>query len=257
MSQERAHGAAGRRVEAEIRRRFRPYIRLFDRANDLAKSAVEQSVTSPEETRKLVCAALYGRLIRSTQSGVLLALRGLQHDAIACLRISLELLVYLKRCSESDAFVKAYLRTNLLRKQKLANASQLIAGKSASEKAELKKIAEHWKRLAVKAGAKPLVFEQVCRDAGMSDHYNTVYRLTSDPVHAAPRILDDIAVKKDGALSELDFGPRTDRFVLNLVSFTEFLLDATQHYSQVAGVNEEKRLNRLRRDLSKIVPKWG
>ncbi len=256
MSQERAHGAAGRRVEAQLRKEFRRYVQLFDRACDLARRVLEHSGVQPDDMQQLVCAALLGRLLRAAQAGVLLALRGLQHDSIASLRVSLEVLAYLKRCSDSKEFLDAYRKSDLVRKLKLARASQRVSSKTPEEIATYQKYEKHWKSLTDKADAKALKLEQVLSDAGMSDHYNTVYRLTSDAIHALPRILDDLAVNTDGRLSGLDFGPRTDRFVLNVVSFTEFLLDGIEHFSSVVSVEESERLSRIRRDLARAAPAW-
>lgn len=255
MSQERAHGAAGRRIEAEHRKKFRQYVRLFDRASELGRVALENSRVRPEDMQQAVCAALLGRLVRASQAGVLLALRGLQHDAIASLRMALEVLVYLKRCSESREFVQTYLRSDLDRKLKLTRASQQRS-KGPEELATLERHEAYWKTLVDSAGAKRLVFEQICREAGMLDEYNAIYRLTSDSVHAAPRILDDFAVKEEGVFSRLDFGPRSDRFVLNVVSFTEFILEGIEYYSAVQEVSTKGKLARLRKDLEKAAPKW-
>lgn len=256
-AQTSALGASGRKVESQVKKKYRRRVRLLERAVLLAQEVITQSNVYPGEKQEIVCAALLGRLMRAVEAGGLLTVRGLEHDATVSVRVSLELLAYLKRSAEDSNFVKEYLLSNLVRRLKIVRGGLKLSNLDAAQISEYKKIEAELAQQVEKFSAKELKFEQVFDKAKMSDHYNTIYRLTSHAVHSGPRVLDDLAISKNGVVAELDFGPKTQRAEMHLFTLTEFLLDGCQYYASLVNVDIKKKASRISRDLSKDQPTWS
>lgn len=239
---------------AAIGRVHRYWFRLFRRSVYLASDVLFDAVIQRSDKRRLMASLLLGRLSTTSQAAALLVRHGLAHDAAALVRLSFEVFVFLRACCEQDDFWHRFRDSDLMRRHKLAITGQQLSGLSGPERGRLKRSQERLEREIAERGAAGLSVEATARSMGLADDYNTVYRLTSPAVHAAPVILLDQIRSRSGEPNELEFGPSRRLVELNLHTLTDYLLRGTCCSAELFSVDRSTAWNRLYRALHKRNP---
>lgn len=234
-----AFGEAGAAVEEQVRDQLQKEVRLFERAVDLAKAAIGSAAIAEADRQRVIATGLLGRLLRLSEAGVLLTLRGLEHDAAILIRAAVELYVKLRHCALDPDFHRRYVDADLYRRRKLANGSLSLPDLPKVRKTSLEEAKRELQAEIDGRGAKELPgIEQLCTDAGCARDYQSVFRITSAAVHTAPRVLNDLVEMKDGRLVGFDFGPRAAKANSYILTLAEYLLRATRDFQNLMGSKE-------------------
>jgi hypothetical protein len=247
-------GARARSEAVVFARANRLRLLLFRRAVRLASDVLTAAQVRQTDTRRIVGAALFGRLLTTAQAGVLLVRHGFQHDSDASLRLSFETLVLLRACAEQPDFYRRYLDADLVRQRKLANAGLKLSGLRTVRRQKILKRIDELSAEIKKRDAKTLSVESIANSVAMSGLYNSLYRLTSIATHVAARSLEDHASVKSGRIIEMVFGPSREHSELHLFSFTEFLIMGVGLFGNLCSVDRSRTWNRLYSDLKKFKP---
>lgn len=232
-------GAAGAAVEDLVREQRQSELRLFERAVDLAKVAIGSAAIDEVDRKRVVAAGLFGRLLRLTEAGVLLTLRGLEHDAAVLIRAAVELYAKLRLCTIDSDFHRRYVEADLYRKRKMVNGALSLPDLPEGRKARLEEAKRKLQSEIDRRGAEELpVIEHLCAKAGCIRDYQSVFRITSAAVHTAPKILNELVVIEDGRLVGFDFGPRAGNAGFYILTFAEYVLRSTWDFQQLMGLKD-------------------
>lgn len=248
---------SARLLSSQISLRHRKFFRVFHRALDLALSLLLEAELPSTSDQKVVAAALLGRLIESAQSGVELSRRGLERDAAALVRICFDHYLMLRGCCSDEAFVEEYLKAELRRQLKLVRGALRLSGITPEQRDTYRAHEQELNAEVQRLGAQELKVEQVAQRFGLSDEYNSVFRLSSPFVHPSIHALEESVQREGNRLTGLLLGP-TDRYTeIYVFTLTEYLLRGTGELGNLLEVTRYlRRWNRTYSDLRALSPRW-
>lgn len=216
---------------------LQPWMEICLDANRCAHSLLAREGRLSSRFPYRAAAALYRRVLQSLQATYLLALAGLRQDASVALRASFECFCALRAANVNPKLLKTYLDGD--RRQLKARAVETLNRLRSMEPRDLEKIRaiERAQTSIEASGAlSPKVqIEQLAKEVGLHEAYQTLYRLTSDYAHPSLAALREFA-RRDGADWVLSYGPEFADAELHLVTVAQVLLDAQVEYIRLFGV---------------------
>lgn len=208
---------------------------------------------------EVYAACLFVRVLEVCQGVVLLAARGLQHDAEILLRTSIEALLRLRAaCTEPDLFDRVlatdirnritFLETTLHRNK--GHLTEDAKADMESRRRELKDLFE---------GTRPqrISTEELAEKLGQSDLYQALFRFSSQHSHLSVFAIEEyLEVDHSGLPKSLRYEPRHSQLGLHVAAATEVLLDALSMIFEKQKIEIPVRVGELRESLAELDPSW-
>lgn len=204
--------------------------------------------------RDIIPTLLFFRLTETSQAILHLSRYGFDSEAAVVSRSQLEFLVHLKLSCDKDDYWKDYHEDQHASQIKMASAL------ARSENDVLKEWREEWSRreAELKATATPKRlpnFEQRCREAGLADYYDAIYRSHSSDTHgSALSLMRHLRVPDRQNIKGLVFLPNQSHHATHGMIFltVELLLRGVYAILRFMGVTEHDGVNSLKAQLEAI-----
>ena len=210
----------------------------FSLIADLNQEAMRIYVTlHPSETdnRQLLAVMTYYRALQSFQGAVMLATRGMPADALTLVRNCTESAIALGGIAHDEAFLETLINGHNRHIKTLANVllnDNVLCGELTDEqKSQSQAVVNQFDGETLQG----INWDALATKVGMSDLYNTIYRLTSgDAAHTTLLAISrHFCATPDGKLEKLVFQP-DDRDVTQVLSMAICsLLHAMEKLNQV------------------------
>ena len=194
-------------------------------ANELFRALPLVPQDTDEEKQRVIAGVLLGRVIEIVESTFLLASREACVETKTMFRVFLDAYFVLANICSDPGFLSTYFRSDEVERLRLMRA----ASKRKSEMfQDLKDYAslEIQSRLDVKIKQEMIqAFNSFlyAERVGCGDIYDTMYRLSSAPVHSSPRTLEDIVeMDNEGRITHINLtsdGTRTNRVLYDMHHF--------------------------------------
>lgn len=229
--------SAANQPPQEILQVLRPWMDICLEGNSLAHRLLAEEGPLSSAFPYRAAAALFRRTLQSLQATYLLAIAGLRQDAAVALRTSFESFCALRAANEKPKLLKTLLDGDRrLFKARAGEAVDRLKKGTPRDLETIRKL-EHVRALLEESGElSPKVhIEQLAREVGLFDAYQTLYRITSDYAHPSLTALREFA-RREGAGWVLTYQPEFGDAELHLVTVAQLLIDAQAEYVRLFGV---------------------
>lgn len=218
-------------VHAFIGRHRKDLAVLFDLADELhayAHRQLRRCKVNGQDLQHLVGISLFLRILNSFSAIVLLAERGMCHDAEAIARVSLEALFFLKRSAEEKDFVSEFVKLDQHQRLKLMNVAKDSSSslhETIGKDPRFDQLFAELKNFVDEENVREQKACEVAKKAGLSDLYDFAYRTLSQSVHPNPRaLLRYITFDENDEAQELVLAPESDAIPLVVATGISTLL---------------------------------
>ena len=194
-------------------------------ANELLRALPLVPQGTDAEKQRVIAGVLLGRVIEIVESTFLLASRESRVETITMFRVFLDAYFVLANVCSNPGFLSTYFRSDEAERLKLMRA----ASKRTSEM--FQKLNDY-ASLEVQSELDTRIQQEkiqafnsfmYAENVGCGDIYDTMYRLSSAPVHSSPRALEDfVEVDDEGRITQIILtsnGARTNRVLYDMHHF--------------------------------------
>jgi hypothetical protein len=237
---------------------FAPNLALARRTNVLAHEVLRELSIDSHNPQHLLAAALFVRLLQSTQAAVHLIVLGLRHDSAAIIRVSIESLILLANSCRDRAFGRRYVasgsKKTLLRTNRgLPNATR--DGLDAEMRTRLGVAEAQHGQIIDTLGRNSDRLEQLAIDVGLGELYDTVYRLYSASVHSEAGIVASCYEVQANSMV-MNYNPDWEYTGAYLSEVCRVLLYAIASVEELFGTSHSDGRVQLAMELEKLSPQW-
>ena len=171
-------------VRVEVLRAYAPWHELLLSVNAQCVEAQHAAQVDSTDSRALLAAAHFARLLASVQSAVLLLERGLVSQAKAILRMALESLFALEALRVKPAIATELARTHEVDKRLVAD--RMLRWEAPELKAAVAaQVSDDELKGYLSTKAREMKTYELARTADMVDWYLSLYAILSFPTHGA------------------------------------------------------------------------
>lgn len=199
--------------------------------------------------KELILACLLIRQVNIFQSIILLTRLGLIVEAKILLRSMVEGLFITKACYDDEKFITKYILSDQMSRLKLLNAAKNNPDRVFDDLKDA--MADDWvqdiKKDIDENNIEELRIQQLAEKVGLKSHYDSAYRLLSNPTHGGPRSLEEYLVLDDsGKVETLNSGPLEKGYELVLITALDTLCIGSQYVFDVFNINISQKLEEYR-----------
>ncbi len=248
-------GMEAENITQEILKKYKEFFNILFDINRFAHQILYSLEVNNKDSQQVITACLFGRFLITSQGAIILAKRGFDLDVLVILRVAFEVLVKMKKCCEDKNFISEYINSDEMDRLKFMKISHGYHGEFLSS---LRKYAtkEKERELREKIRNRNIQsfpsLKKLAKSVGLSEYYDTFYRIASQAVHTAPRPLEKfIEVNGKEDISKLVYNPDDKNVSFYLLTLAEFLLLAIDSVCTLFSLKKEK-IKYLRGELKKI-----
>lgn len=164
----------------------------------------------------------------------------------------------MKICCEDHEFILEFIKTHEKKRLKLMKTAHKYTDELFAQLREYatKDIMDDLAERIKTENIKDLIVEQLAIKAGMTNYYDSIYRLASDHVHTSPRTLEQyLRVNEKGEIVELRHAPNDDGLESNLLTLANLMLIALISMLKLHTINEEATIKTFHERLISLSKK--
>ena len=226
-------------VKIEVRERYHDWYSLLLRVNEYCVDAQHSAEVDPSDSRSLLAAAHFARLLASVQSAVILLEPGLLSQAKSVLRMALESLFAL-----AAIHIKPELAVTLAMSQqadKRTIADRILRWSDPELRAAVAaRIDEAELRTQLESKARELKTFELAKAAEMQDWYLSLYSILSFPTHGAVSdLIAHLVINESGQVIALKNEAEVDKQMAAWAYAVEIEIRAAESFSAIFGLNSE------------------
>ena len=238
---------------------FAPNLAVARRTNILAHKVLRELEFDSRDSQHLLALALFVRLLQSAQAAVHLILLGLRHDAAAIIRVSIESLILLKNSCRDSTFGRGYVvrgsRETLRRtKRGLPDAARDELDTEMRIRLEVAE-AQH-RQIIEKLGEEPNDLRILAGKVGLTELYETAYRLYSASVHSEAGAVASYYERQQTGAMVMNYNPDWRYTGVYLAEVCDILLRAIESLEELFGKIDSETREEIVRELEKLSPQW-
>lgn len=255
------HGFLGKEIETvreQIRGEYPELFAMCREINDYAYSELLELQPPVNDGQRVTAAALMVKVMNDCQAAIILLEHGLVLQAEETLRPALEASFRLVLLCQDPSYLQEFAAgDNFDVKRSLHGATKLSPERQRALKDVMKIVQE---RLARARGTikdedlSEVGAEEIAKRAGLSDLYNSFYRLLCLSTHAAPRALQRyIAVDAAGDPNGFHWGPETADIVQSLCICGIAYLTTWAALAKIFPLKNPDKITDLDRRFGKLI----
>jgi hypothetical protein len=174
----------------------RVFAHLFDaslQVGAFAHTVLTEALVDPEDMQRVLAVCLLMRLLEGHQSIHILCSKGLTVACKVTLRSNIEGLVLLKYVAASEDNFRRYVVSDQLQRRKWLNIIMNDTSNAFSDDLRngiTEELLSEIDKSISEFEASELKVEQLAKDVGLNQLYQTAYRMLSYDVHVLPRSLE-------------------------------------------------------------------
>lgn len=194
-------------------------------ANELLRALPLVPQETDEEKQRVIAGVVLGRVIEVVESSFILASREARVETITMFRVFLDAYFVLANVCSNPGFLSTYFKSDETERLKLMRATFKHASEmfqELNEYATLEVLDELDARIKQE---KIQAFNsyEYAKNVGCGEIYDTMYRLSSAPVHSSPRALENfVEVDDKGRITHITLastGAHTNRVLYDMHHF--------------------------------------
>jgi hypothetical protein len=226
--------------------------------NALAHRILAEAVIDPADMQRVLSVCLLMRLLEGHQSIHILCTNGLTVASKVTLRSNIEALVLLKYVAVSADNFQHYVVSDQLQRKKWLNVITNDTAGSFSEDLRngiSEQLLVEIDKSISEFGASELKVEQIAKDVGLHQLYQTAYRMLSYDVHVLPRSLEKYWVLDEAEkVVAMNFTPRNDDIPQALVPSMATIINALDCFVSLLGTrpNYELQLAECQKSIDNL-----
>jgi hypothetical protein len=242
MATYQSNGFIGKEITTWIDSKRRVHNELFEESEKLNADCYQilSSVKiNKDDLRQTLVACLFPRCMELFQATYILVERGMSPSANIMLRCLMETMFVLCAIAKNDDALNAYIYDNE-ELERLKNANKMLSHKSTTfseiQLADIEKIKSEVEQKKNDQKIKKFSTEEFAKKADLHDWYLTAYNVTSRPVHATAKDMEQyLVIDEKENIKSIRFAP-TDRETSTVLSDAcESLITSLEQFLLVFG----------------------
>lgn len=246
-------------MERIIRHLFAHPFNVSLKVNAVAHTVLTEAVVDPEDMQKVLAVCMMMRLLEGHQSIHVLCSKGLTVSSKVILRSNIEALVLLKYVAASEDNFRRYVASDQVQRKKWLNIIMNDTSGAFSDelrKGISEKVLNEIDESISAFQASDLKIEQLAKDVGLHQLYQTAYRMLSYDVHVLPRSLEKYWILDSAdQVVAMNFTPKNEDILQVLVPSMATIINAIDCFVALLGTHPKYEIQLA--DLLGVVDRIG